>query len=271
MNNRLLLVNIHILSQFRLTVLAALLSSVACFGQTTKPRKTHPLVASKTLAEDTAHLDVNQDIAVQLLPFEDLLQTAVSHSPFMRYQNEVANAFSQAQQVTKLQILQNVSGYMNYSTGNQAILSTGIGASDQLAQITNGYRVGVEVRLPLYELFGRRHQVQQASSNYRAALVQKEILAQQLQRELINVYQDMITAQQLVKTHLLDEQASLTALRLAEVDLQRGRITADAMSTITSRYVQAKVGAEQAQGDFSKQVHLFEMLVGVPIHQLKRY
>lgn len=274
MNNRLFLSSARIRHRLSSLILAILLNYIVCFGQNGGVKAPASLSGSATVVQDTLPLDENQDIGVQLVPFDELLQTAVSHSPYMKYQNEVTNSLDQAQQISKLQILQNVSGYVNYSSGNQTILSSGgavIPGQDALGQIANGYRIGVEMRLPLYELFGRKHQVQQANSNYKAAVVQKDIIKQQLQRDLINVYQDMLTAQQLVKTHLLDEQASLTALRLAEVDLQRGRLTADAMAIITNRYVQAKVGSDQAQGNFLKSVHFFEALVGVPIQQLKRY
>ncbi|GAB4025282.1 TolC family protein [Spirosoma gilvum] len=227
--------------------------------------------ASSGLADDTLYLDINQDVAGQLLPFEDLIKIAVAHYPLIKYQNEVANSLSEAHEVAKLQILQNVSGFANYSGGNQILVSSGDpkGAST-LGQIANGYRVGVDLRLPLYELFGRKHQVRQAYSNYKAAVVQKETIELQLKRELIGVYQDMITSQQLLKILLIDEQASLTALRVGESDIQKGRITADVMAATTSRYVQAKTASEQAKGSFIKNVRYFEALMGMPIQRLKR-
>ena len=130
--------------------------------------------------------------------------------------------------------------------------------------------MGVDVRLPLYELFGRKHQVRQAQSNYKAALLLKESAELQLKRDLIGIYQDMITTQQLLKILLIDEQASLTALRVGEVEIQKGQITADLMASITSRYVQAKTASEQAKGNFLKNVHYFEALMGMPIQRLKR-
>ncbi|WP_461128331.1 TolC family protein [Spirosoma aerophilum] len=228
---------------------------------------------SAGLADDTLYLDINQDIAVQLLPFEDIMKVAVAHSPLIRYQNEVSNSLSSSYEVSKLQILQNIGGFANYSSGNQSIISSGtttITGRDALGQIANGYRVGVDVRLPIYELFGRKHQVRQAYSNYRASVVQREVVELQLKRDLIGIYQDMITTQQLLKVNLIDEQASLTSLRVAEVEIQKGRITAETMATITSHYVQAKNASEQVKGSFLKNVHYFEALVGMPVQRLKR-
>jgi outer membrane protein TolC len=172
-------------------------SITLCAGQNRGARGLVSFGASSGLAGDTLYLDINQDIAVQLLPFEDLMKVAVTHSPSIRYQGEVANALNEAQEVAKVQILQNVSGFGNASTGTQGVITNALSGpatqNGNLNQISNGYRVGVDVRLPLYELFGRKHQIRQANFNYKAALAQKETVELQLKRELINVYQDMIT------------------------------------------------------------------------------
>lgn len=225
------------------------------------------------LPGDTLYLDVNQDVAGQLLPFDQLLKVAMAYSPLVKYQQELVNGLGAAVDQTRTQIYQNLSGNANYSSGDQTILATG-SASDpnrnSLGQIANGYRVGVDLRISLYDLFGRKHAIRQAKSNQRAAEIQRDVLELQLKQQLISIYQDMITAQQMLKIRLLDEQASLTAYRLAELDLQKGRITAGAMSITTTQYVQARATSEQVKGDFLKNIHFFEALMGVPIQRLKR-
>jgi outer membrane protein TolC len=191
----------------------------------------------------------------------------------------VSNSLNSAYHISKVLILQNATGFGNYAGGNQTILATG-GTSaatggparlgETIGQIANGYRVGVDVRISLYDLFGRKHQIREAQANYRASVLQKETIEMQLKRELITIYQDMITAQQVLKLRLIDEQASLAAYRIAEVELQKGRVNADILASATSRYIETKSAAEQVKGDFLKNVRYFETLVGVPIQRLKR-
>jgi hypothetical protein len=57
---------------------------------------------------------------------------------------------------------------------------------------------------------------------------------------------------------------------VAETEIQKGQITAEAMAIVTSRYVQAKTSSEQAKGNFLKNVRYFEALMGMPIQRLKR-
>ena len=264
-----------------LVVLSFALASLS-YGQSRGARGMVSFGSAAGLADDTLYLDINQDIAVQLLPFDDLMKIAVSHSPLIRYQDEVANSLSAAERVARVQILQNVAGFGNYSVGNQSLTGPGLGTQVQVPgqtpgqtsgtslQLSNGYRVGVDVRFPLFELFGRKHLIRQANANYKAAVIQKETIELEIKRELITIYQDMITAQQLLKILLIDEQASLTALRVGESAIQKAQITADALSMTTSRYVQAKAASEGAKGNFLKNVRYFEALVGLPIQRLKR-
>lgn len=221
---------------------------------------------------DTTFLDVDQDIAIQLMPFDDLVRIAVAYSPVVKYQNEVVSSLSSARNLAKVQILQNASGFANYSTGDQTVLTTGVNQrGDALGQIANGYRVGVDLRVSLYDLFGRKHQIKQADATYRASVVQKDIIELQLRREMITIYQDMITAQQVLKYRLMDEQSALAALRIIEAENQKGRVTSEVFATATNRYVETKVITEQVKGDFLKNVHQFESLVGVPIQRMKRF
>jgi outer membrane protein TolC len=264
---------IYIWRRFALLILFGLLFNITAGAQTISARKLVSFGASSGLADDTLYLDIDQDIAVQLVPFDELVKVAIQHSPLIKYQNEITTSLSSGYELTKVQILQNLGGSANYSTGNQTILASGGSirpGESTLGQIANGYRVGVDLRISLFDLFGRKHQIRQAQANYRASIVQKETIELQIKQQLISVYQDMITVQQILKLRLIDEQASLAAYRVAEVESQKGRISAELLADATSRYVQSKSSTEQTKGDFLKNVHFFEALVGVPIQRLKR-
>lgn len=243
-----------------------------CLAQRSNTRSRVSFGQSVGIIGDSTFLDVDQDIAVQLMPFDDLVRIAVGNAPIVKFQDELVKSANADRDLAKVQILQNASGFANYSGGNQTLLTTGVNQrGDQLGQIANGYRVGVDFRISLYDLFGRKHQIRRADSQYRAATVQKEVFELQMRREMISVYQDMITSQQVLKLRLTDEQAALAALRVVEAENQKGRVTTEALSQATSRYVEAKVITEEVKGTFLKNVHHFEALVGVPIQRMKRF
>ncbi len=247
-------------------VAAGLLASTTSYGQFTGMRTVIP--KPKVLPGDTFQLDLTKDVAVQLMSFDDIFEVAVSRSPVVRYQEEVANSASSAHQLSKLEILNRATGFVNYSTGNQAIISTGE-TKGSLGQITNGYRTGVNLQVSLFDLFGRPQQIKQAQANYQAALMQKETVKLQLKHELITIYQDLVTAQQVLKVRLQDEQTALTAYQVAEAESRQGGRKPDDLASAYSRYAQAKTISEEAKGNFIKNAYYLEALVGVPLQQLR--
>ncbi|MFC5411825.1 TolC family protein [Larkinella bovis] len=240
------------------------------YGQTPAVTPPTPAQQAVTSANDTLYLDVTQDLSVQLLPFDEIFRIALSKSPLIRYENEVVVTQNADYKLSKISILQSATGFTNYSFGNQAILSNTSFGADALGQIANGYRTGVGLQLSLYDLFSRSHKIRQAKANYQAALVKKESVELQLKKDLVTVYQDLMTSQRVLKVRLQDEQAAFAVYRIAEADSQQGRLDPKSLAIASNGYTQTKTITEQAKGEFLKNVYYLEIMVGVPLHQLKR-
>ena len=244
------------------------------YGQGALPQQApaaKPVVTTTTtVGLDSMIFDFNRDIAVQLIPFEDIYQMALKYSSVVKFEGGIASAQQAAYQLSKLQILQNMSGFANYSTGNQAILSTGSAINDHLGQISNGYRAGVNIGISLHDLFGRPQQIRLARANYESALERQRTSQIGLKKELFNLYQDLQLSQRILQIRLRDEQVALTAFRIAEVELQKGKITPEAHAFNSSRYANTQSSVEESKSEFTKNIYALELLVGVPIYQLKR-
>ncbi|MBN8821477.1 MULTISPECIES: TolC family protein [unclassified Spirosoma] len=256
------------------TVILGVLVHTAGYGQgnpAATPSGTQPApTPSAAVTADSLTFDFNQDISVQLIPFEDMFKLALAYSPTIKFEAAVAAGTQASYNLSKVQILQNLTGYANYSSGNQAILSTGTNANDQLAQISNGYRYGVNVAFSIHELFGRPQQIRLAKANYDATIERKRLAEIQLRRDLFNLYQDLLLAQKILQIRLRDDQASLAAYRIAEVELQKGKIAPEAHAFNSNRYAETRATVEQAKTSFIKAIYALELFVGVPIRQLKR-
>ena len=221
-------------------------------------------------AVDTATFDYRKDISQQLISVDEMYELALTYSPAIRYEGAVATAQEAAYRLAKVQILQNMTGFVNYSTGNTAILSTGTAASDQLGQITNGYRAGVNLAVSIHDLFGRPQQIRMAKANHDATLERRRTAQIQLKGDLFNLYQDLLLAQRALQIRLRNNQAALTAHRIAEVELGKGTITPEMAADNSNRYAESQITTEQAKTEFIKAIYALELLVGVPVRQLKR-
>ncbi|WP_428657806.1 TolC family protein [Runella sp.] len=242
---------------------------VPAYGQNTSTRKVP--VNARVGIKDSIFIDFSKDITTQLLPFEDLYELTLTHSPLLKYEKEVATSQKATYKLAKMQILQSVSGGGNYSTGNQAIISTGTGATgNSIGQIANGYRFGVNFQISLLDVVGRKQQMNLATANYQAISLRQEIAEQQIKRELINLYQDLVTAQQLLKLRLQDEVMATTAFQIAEVEFRQRKITAETFTGLSKSFLEMKSSIEEARGTFLKNLYNLEAVVGVPIKSLTR-
>ncbi|GAB4018498.1 hypothetical protein GCM10028808_53270 [Spirosoma migulaei] len=236
-----------------------------------KPATTQPLAASVAASPvDSLTFDFNQDISVQLIPFDEMFKIALAYSPAVRFESALATAQQAAYQLSKLQLFQNIGGFANYSSGNQAILSTGTNTSDQLGQISNGYRYGVNVSFSIHNIIARPQEIRLAKATYEANKERSRTAEIQLKRDLFNLYQDLLLSQRVLQIRLRDDQSSLAAYRIAEVEMQKGKITPEAAANNSSRYAESRTTVEQAKTQFIKNIYALELAVGVPIRQLKR-
>lgn len=265
-----------ILQQLMLGLALLVVIQTLSYGQVAapqRPQSTTPVItAADGLPVDSLTFDFNRDIAVQLIPFEEMYKIALANSPAIRIEGALATAQQASLQLAKFQILQNVGGYANYSTGNQAILSTGPTSTgnDQLGQISNGYRAGVNFGISVYDLFGRPQQLRLAKANVEALKERRRTAEIQLKRELFNLYQDLILSQRVLKIRIRDAQISLAAYQVAEIEWQTGKIPPETHAANSNHQAEITASVEQAKTQFIKDIYALELAVGVPIHQLKR-
>ncbi|WP_461132311.1 TolC family protein [Spirosoma lituiforme] len=248
-------------------------AATVSYGQVAVPKPVSAnaaLTAADGLPIDSMGFDFDRDIAIQLVPFDDIFKLALAYAPSVKFEGAVASSQASAYRLAKLQVFQNVTGYANYSTGNQAILSTGTNVTDQLGQISNGYRAGVNLAFSIHDLIGRPHQIQLAKANYEATQERRRTAEILLKRDVFNLYQDLLLAQRVLQIRLRDDQASLAAYRIGEVELQKGKITPETHAFNSNRYAETRSTVEQAKTQFIKTIYALELFVGVPIHQLKR-
>lgn len=226
--------------------------------------------ATNTILEtpaDTFLLDFNKDIVDQIMPFDSLYQLALKNSPIIRFERANGEAERANYSLSKIVVFKNVYPFINYTNGSQGITSSGTLVSD-LSQVINGYRYGFNVQLPLDELIGRKSKMRQASATYRAVLAKREIEELNLKRDLIRVYQDMLTAQRILKVRYRDEQTASMAFQVAEVELKQGKIEPRELAQISNFYAQAKSATEYQFGELTKHFYDLQAVVGVPLQYL---
>lgn len=223
--------------------------------------------AETVTTADTVVFDINKGLAEQLLPFDSLYQIAVRHSPAIHFEEAVMDGKAAGLQVTKVLIFQGLSPFFTYSLGNQTFVNTGTISSDFL-QLANGRRMGVNIQIPMSEVIGRRYRIQQLKAEFKAASAQRDISKLNLKRDLNRSYQAMLTAHRLMVIRIRDAQVAMVAFRVAEVEMQQGKITPTVLASSSNVYAISQHNVEKERGDLLTALYDVVALIGVDLNQL---
>ncbi len=216
---------------------------------------------------DTVLFNIDKSLAEQLLPFDSLYQIAVRHSPAVHFEDAMIEGKAASLQVTKVLILQGLSPFFTYSAGNQAFVNTGSVSSDFL-QLANGRRMGINIQIPVSEVVGRRYRIQQMKAELRAASARRDISKLELKRDLNRSYQAMLTAHRLLAIRIRDAQIAMVAFRVAEVEMQQGKITPASLATSSNVYAISQHNVEKERGDLLSAMYDMVALIGVDLNRL---
>lgn len=203
-----------------------------------------------------------------LPPLDTLQELALQHSPTLKTREALLNK-SKAQLAFARQLWQNnIMGNINLATGNQNLLMLGSAGDLQNTSITNGYRAGLNINIPLYEFFGRSSRIQLHQAELDAARFTKEESVLQLKRLVQQEYFGLMAAQRVLKIRAdARESAEMNAL-MAEEQFRQGVISISELARVKELTSKALVEYEQAYADFFAAYHQLEELLGVSLKTL---
>ncbi len=218
---------------------------------------------------DTLYLSVDKDLASQLLPFESIYELALYHSPLLKQQNAAIDSRAASTQSLKWAFLNGVALSTGITRGNQSV-TTNDNSAYPLLSLSNGYRFGLNANISVGELFSRRPNLRQAEAEHKGALAKRDVLVQELRRELYRTYQATILAQRMLQLHIQGEQVALVAFQTAEINWKENRLAAADYAGASRLYVEAQAKVEEER--IAVSTNLFELVAqaGVPLIQLMR-
>jgi outer membrane protein TolC len=215
-------------------------------------------------------LDEKTDLQSQILPLDSIIEIAIKNSPIVRFQSDLIDAAKYQVDFSKRVWTNNIVGFVGYTAGNQNLISAGnqnVGTLDA-TNITNGYRMGIQLNLPLYEFVGRKSRVNLYKSQLNSTISKKEEAIQELKKEVIQTYYSMLYYNNLVNIRSDSKQTTINQYLIAQKQFKDGLIDVTELSRLKTIEVNSKADFEEAKRQFSTLYFLLENLVGVPMQQL---
>jgi len=243
-----------------LAFLFLLTNSSFCYGQTAGlPQK-----AASALPDEQL------DLQRQLLPLDSIIAIAVKHSPTVKFQQDVIDADEAQVEFTRKQWSNNVIGFVNYSGGNQSIVSADNQTPGAIAStnISTGIRVGIQVNLPLFELVGRKSQVKVAKFQLNSATSKKEESEQSIKTLVVQFYYNLLHANNLLAIRNEAKQSTINQYQIAEKEFKDGIIDVGELSRLKTIEINASADFEDAKRQFSTLYGQIEPTIGVPVARL---
>ncbi len=218
-----------------------------------------------TLFDNSFNLNI--DISKQLISLDSIIYIAVNNNPDVLFRNALIKEREHNLRAVKRTWQNNLFGSVDYNTGNQSVLLTG---QTESTNITNGYRAGVSLRLPLYEFFGRRNQINQAKYEIEASNQEKRRAVMETKQLITSNYYDVVFAQRVLRSSSNNIQTQQIALEIAERQFKQGGIPIGEYSRVMNQFNIAQQQFQASLKSFYSAYYNFEIIVGVPMVQLRK-
>lgn len=215
--------------------------------------------------EKVQNITLNQPISEQLPPLDSLISMAVAYNPTIKLNQELEGVAADRIKLEKNSWTDLIRGYYDYSAGSQSLVVTGLQSND-VNNLTNGYRAGVNISLPLSQLTSRRTRIRLQQQELAATEYKTQEVEIEVARLVIDEYNNVITGQQLMRNQYEMVELARANFQIAEVDYKTGNMEASVFIRNAEILNIARANYENAKKEFSIAVQKLELLIGVPLN-----
>jgi outer membrane protein TolC len=211
---------------------------------------------------------LDADIQWLLPPLDSLQELALRNSASVKFQHALIRKGEAQVAFAKKLWQNNIMANFNVATGNQNLLMLNSSSDLQSTSITNGYRAGLNINIPLYEFSGRNTRIQLHREELDAAIYKKDESEMLLSRQVNQEYFQLIAAQRILKIRADAVESAQLSLMMAEQQFQQGLIPITEWSRVKEITAKAETEYAMAYATFFTYFHQFEDLIGIPLKEL---
>jgi len=218
-------------------------------------------------------LDLNKDLKDQLIPLDSMISIAILNNPGIRAQEALIEAGIDQIKFSRREWQNGVFGSFTQSLGNQAVIFNTNQEPEaiQSSSIQSGFRVGLNVNIPLFLLFGRTSRINVYEHELEVRKQTEEKIKMEVSRQIVYEYNNMLATHRLM---LITSQAKGTTrllMDMAEKQFAQGDISIAELSSVSAIAIKAESDYEISRRDFYNNYQQLEKLLGARLDTLVRY
>lgn len=268
----------HLLSGFRLRVLfGILLCSLNLQAQSEDSllnQFASPTFDTAAFRKDFGEikLDLNKELLDQLVPVDSFVTLAIANNPGLKAQEALIEAGEQQIKLGRREWQNGVFVSFNQNIGNQSLFynSNNEPVGTQSTSSTTGYRLGLNVNVPLYWFFARNNRIQIYKNELEVRKETGEKLKQDLARIVIAEYNSMLSTHRILLIASNSRSSARMLLDMANHQFQQGDISIGDYTSVMGLASKSESDYEIARRDFYTWYQQLEKLVGVRLDKLVR-
>ena len=206
----------------------------------------------------------------QTIPsLDSLLYLAIENSPLIKAQNERIK-----QERVNLKISRNIwldnivsnAGY-TYTNGFSTLSqnSGGAGVESRALQVGDVYQVGVNFRLSVFDVVGRRYNKQKVKQELKIVQYDKDILLGEVKMAVRSVYAELLFMESRIQILDDKQQTIFVNYQMAEKKFLEGQIDIDELTRMLESVAKSKEEYEKGKMELKVKLIELETLVGVSL------
>lgn len=216
-------------------------------------------------------IDPKMDIEEYLPPLDSLYEIGLRNFPLVKLEKAQAESYKWNVHYVKRLWTQGLGVFYNYSWGNLPFFSGPLsGSTGQNITLLEGYRIGFDIRLNLYDYLGYKGRVGQATEAYNVAKIKKEVEAYNYRKDVADYYTNLIGAQRIFKARNEDLFVQKIACDVAEKEYREGVIKISEYARQRNVYSIAIAAQEDAKRIYTNWYERLQVILGVKLNKIRR-
>jgi outer membrane protein TolC len=211
---------------------------------------------------------LRDDLQTRLLPLNQLIDSAVTHDAYIRFRHQqlIVNSCKLTEERKSWTRNLGIQGdvlYGNYVSSYTNTGQVGIVPSYTTSQNETQYGVGAYVRLPVFDVIGRKNQIKLAKAEIDQAQSMAEMQIQELRQRVIHQYNDLIIKQRVLKIKSKYLATTKMNMQMAETGFVNGSIPVMEYARISEMEANTETDFENAKMDYLTTYMILEDMVGM--------
>jgi outer membrane protein TolC len=225
------------------------------------------LIAQKTMGQDS----LSTEFSVTLPPLGVLIDSAMKNYPMIKYRVQAIDAKEANLKSQQISWVKNfgIQSDVRYGTFDIFSTTTAEGQNPSMNATQNtqlNYGIGAFLKIPIYDIINRKHQVDQAKSELQQAETMADAERAQLRQLVIKQYNEVLLKQKLLEIQSKKLSNARVNMDMVETRFRNGQIPVDEYVRILDIATGTEASYESAKSEYTVSFMILEEIVGFKIN-----